>query len=142
LGALISSVLAFGALTVARVVFPVPSRLKRGEQRSARQQGFTRAYWLYMVAAACFGAMLLSYEFISFHLSSRGIVKEHCNAADRRRLRPSCQWHRAAARCDESTGLSGLAQPMGGWYAMRAGLVTHGTRRFDIVSSAALQVQS
>src|SRR5438046_2024764 len=69
---LISSLLALAALTVARVVFPVPSRLEREGRSTAQAKGFTRAYWFYMLAAAFFGAGLMSFEFVSYHLSSRG----------------------------------------------------------------------
>lgn len=69
---LISSVLALAALTAARVVFPVPARLEKEE--AARQEGFTASYWLFMVAGAVFAAGLLSYELISFYLSSNNIV--------------------------------------------------------------------
>jgi MFS family permease len=73
---LISSVLALAALTVARVTFPVPSRLEEGGPATARATGFTRAYWLYMVAGSCFAAGLMSFEFIAYHLSTTGAVKE------------------------------------------------------------------
>jgi MFS family permease len=43
-------VLAIGALTVARMNFPVPSRLE--EERTAPAGGFSRSYWLYMVLLA------------------------------------------------------------------------------------------
>ena len=72
---LISAVLAFVALIVARVLFPVPAKLEQGE-RTARAQRFTRAFWLYMVAAACFGAGLMSFEFISVHLARHRAVTE------------------------------------------------------------------
>lgn len=71
---LISASLAFVALIVARLLFPVPSRLE-GE-RTARAEGFTPAFWLYMIAAACFGAGLMSFEFISVHLASHRTVSE------------------------------------------------------------------
>ena len=69
---LISALLALAALTVARVVFPLPSRLETG--RTAQATGFTRSYWLYMLAGSCFAAGLMSFELISYHLSSTGIV--------------------------------------------------------------------
>jgi MFS family permease len=74
---LVSSLLALAALTVARVVFPVPSRLEQGHRSTAHTKRFTRAYWFYMLAAAFFGAGLMSFEFVSYHLSSRGTVTEH-----------------------------------------------------------------
>jgi MFS family permease len=73
---LISSVLALTALAVARVTFPVPSRLEVGGPPTAKAIGFTRAYWLYMVAGSCFAAGLMSFEFIAYHLSTNGTVGE------------------------------------------------------------------
>ena len=72
---LASSLLALATLTVARVIFPAPSQLEAGP--TAKAKGFTRSYWLYMVAAACFGAGLMSFELVSFHLSSTEIVTGH-----------------------------------------------------------------
>jgi predicted MFS family arabinose efflux permease len=69
---LISALSALAALTVARVVFPLPSRLETG--RTAQATGFTRSYWLYMLAGSCFAAGLMSFELISYHLSSTGTV--------------------------------------------------------------------
>ena len=72
---LISASLAFVALVVARILFPVPAKLEEGE-RTATAKGFTPAFWLFMVAAACFGAGLMSFEFISVHLASHRTVSE------------------------------------------------------------------
>ncbi len=71
---LVSSLFALVALTVARVFFPAPSHLEAGP--TAKATGFTKTFWLYTVAAACFGAGLMSYEFISYHFSSTGVVRE------------------------------------------------------------------
>ncbi len=69
---LISALLAFASVVAARMNFPLPSRLERG--RTAPAQDLTRAYWLYMVAGACFAAGLMSFELISYHFSKAGIV--------------------------------------------------------------------
>jgi MFS family permease len=71
---LISSVLAFGALVVARINFAVPSRLEEGS--TAPASGLSRSYWMYMAAAACFAAGLLSYELVAYHLATAKIVTE------------------------------------------------------------------
>jgi MFS family permease len=71
---LISSVLALASLMAARIGFPLPSRLEEG--RTAPAKGFTPSYWLFMLAAACFGAGLMSFELISYHLARAGIVSE------------------------------------------------------------------
>lgn len=74
---LISSLLALVALIVARIFFPVPSRLEAGGPSTAQAKGFTRSYWLYMIAGSCFAAGLMSFELVSFHLSSARIATEH-----------------------------------------------------------------
>src|ERR1041384_7721241 len=74
---LISSLLALATLVVARVIFPVPARLEAGGPATAHEKGFTRSYWLYMVAGSCFAAGLMSFELVSYHLSSTRIVTEH-----------------------------------------------------------------
>jgi predicted MFS family arabinose efflux permease len=70
---LISASLAFVALIVARLIFPVPANLEHAE-RTAKAERFTPAFWIYMVGAACFGAGLMSFEFISFHFANRHTV--------------------------------------------------------------------
>lgn len=69
---LLSSVLALASLAVARINFPLPSRLEEG--RTAPAHGFAASYWLYMAAGACFAAGLMSFELISYHLSATRIV--------------------------------------------------------------------
>ena len=71
---LTSSVLALGALVVARINFPVPSRLEQG--RTAPASGLGRSCWLYMVTAVCFAAGLISYELVGYHLATAKIVTE------------------------------------------------------------------
>ena len=66
---LISSLLALVALVMARIEFPVPSRLESGGPSTATAKGFTKSYWLYMVAGTCFAAGLMSFELIAYHLS-------------------------------------------------------------------------
>jgi MFS family permease len=74
---LTSSLLALVTLVLARVFFPVPSRLEAGGPATAQAKGFTRSYWLYMVAGSCFAAGLMSFELVSYHLSSNRIVTDH-----------------------------------------------------------------
>ena len=73
---LVSSLLALTSLVVARVVFPLPSRLEGPDDKANRPKAFTTAYWLYMVAGWLFAAGLMSFEFVSFHLSSTGTVTQ------------------------------------------------------------------
>ena len=73
---LVSSLLALTSLVVARVVFPLPSRLEEPDDKANRPKAFTTAYWLYMVAGGLFAAGMMSFEFVSFHLSSTGTVTQ------------------------------------------------------------------
>lgn len=71
---LISSLLALASLTVARIGYPVPADL--GEGVTAPEKEFTPAFWLYMTGGALFAAGLMSYELISFHLVSVGMISK------------------------------------------------------------------
>jgi len=71
---LASTLLALTSLAVARITFPVPSDMEG--KGSVRSVGFTTSYWLYMVGASFFAAGLMSFEFISYHLSSTKVVAE------------------------------------------------------------------
>jgi MFS family permease len=62
----ISSVLALVSLVVARKAYPTPVRLEKA--RTTRSGGYSRSYWLYMMAGTCFAAGMMSYELLSFHL--------------------------------------------------------------------------
>jgi MFS family permease len=72
-----SAVVALVALTAARIVFPVPSHLEQGGPPTAHADGFTRSYWLYMIAASLFAAGLMSFELVAYHLSITGAVSDH-----------------------------------------------------------------
>ncbi len=65
---LVSVVLALGTLSLARITFPVPSRLEVG--RTATETGFTRSYWLYSIAGAFFAMGVMSYELGAFYLAT------------------------------------------------------------------------
>jgi MFS family permease len=71
---LISSVLALATLVIARIGFPLTSRFEHEE--TAQAKGFTAAYWLFMSAATCFAAGLMSYELLSYHLTQTGMATE------------------------------------------------------------------
>jgi hypothetical protein len=72
---LISSSLALASLVVARISFPLPSRLEEGQTAPAR--GFTSSYWFYMAAGGCFAAGLMSYELLAYHFVTSRSLAEH-----------------------------------------------------------------
>ena len=69
---LCSALLALAALGVARFYFPDPSKLEIVPAAGAK--GFSRPYWLLMLAGSCVAAGLVSFELISYHFSKTGIV--------------------------------------------------------------------
>ncbi|HEX6938291.1 MAG TPA: MFS transporter [Longimicrobiales bacterium] len=71
---LIPATLALIALVAARIRFPVPSKLEH--HPAPTTGGFTRAYWLFLVAGACFAAGVMNFELIGFHISRSGVRPE------------------------------------------------------------------
>jgi MFS family permease len=71
---LITAMLTLAALSAARFIFPLPSDLEKTP--AATTKGFTKRYWLLMVAGGFFAAGLLSYELIAFHLARTNAVSK------------------------------------------------------------------
>jgi len=65
---LISSLLALAFLVVARIGYPLPSKLESFAGETAPEKSLTKSYWLYMVAGSLFAIGILSYELVAFHL--------------------------------------------------------------------------
>jgi len=72
---LIPSCLALFFLIVARIRFPVPKHFEEAKDHPTQRE-FSRAYWIYMIAGACFAAGLMSYELVSFHLLKTNLISE------------------------------------------------------------------
>ena len=72
----VSAALSLLSVVGARIKFPMPSKLEGSHGATARAKGFSRAYWMYMAGGACFASGLMSYELISFYLSSIKLVTE------------------------------------------------------------------
>jgi MFS family permease len=73
---LLPATLAIFALALARTIFPIPSRLEQGGPATATSAGFTRSYWLYMIAGTFFACGIMSFEFVAYHLSQARIVDD------------------------------------------------------------------
>lgn len=72
---LVPALLTLVALVAAWRLFPAPSRLERSRHTSGGS--FSRRYWISSAAAACFGAGVMSFELVSYHLARTGVVGEH-----------------------------------------------------------------
>ena len=64
---------AYGLLLISSAL-TLLARLEQGGPWTARAIGFSRAYWLYMVAASCFAGGLMTFELLAFHLSRAGFA--------------------------------------------------------------------
>jgi MFS family permease len=82
----IPAVLALITLTVVRIQFPAPASFEQQQasapapsgqhQQTVGAEGFSRSYWLYLAAGACFAAGLMNFELISFHLSRSDATRD------------------------------------------------------------------
>jgi MFS family permease len=71
------AVVALLAVITARWIFPVPAKLEAGGPPTATRRELGPAYGLYTLAGALFAAGLMSFEFVSYHLSASGTATEH-----------------------------------------------------------------
>jgi MFS family permease len=72
---LISSILAFVFLTIARKTYPIPANLEEG--KTVQRGGFSTSYWLFMIAGTFFAMGMMSYELLAFHLIATKIISAH-----------------------------------------------------------------
>ena len=71
---LIPSLLTLLTLLTARFFFPHPRSL--AASHPVRVQGFSKAYWLYMIAGGCVAAGFADFSLIAFHFQKTGSVSE------------------------------------------------------------------
>ena len=71
---LIPAVLTISILVIARLFFPDPRSLDAS--RPLHVKGFSKTYWLYMVAAGCVAAGFADFSLIAFHFQKTGSVSE------------------------------------------------------------------
>ena len=72
---LIPALLALACLTVARILFPDPRdfEIKKAEFKS---EGLPRAFWIYLIAAACVAAGYADFPLIAYHLKLKSIAAD------------------------------------------------------------------
>jgi len=69
---LIPAVLTIAIIFLARYFFPRPHDLEVGEK--IQTEHFPSAYWLYMIAAACFAAGFADFALIAYHFQKSAVV--------------------------------------------------------------------
>jgi MFS family permease len=71
---LIPALLTLAVLVIARFFFPNPRALQASQPIVV--QGFSKAYWLYMLAGGCVAAGFADFSLIAFHFQKTGVVSE------------------------------------------------------------------
>jgi MFS family permease len=71
---LIPALLTISVLLIARFFFPAPQDLRASHPMAVH--GFTKSYWLYMLAAGCVAAGFADFSLIAFHFQKSGTVPE------------------------------------------------------------------
>ncbi|HEV2339423.1 MAG TPA: MFS transporter [Patescibacteria group bacterium] len=74
---LISAVLCFVTLILARILYPRPQDLEKKEAIPLRTKGFSSAYWFSVIAGACIAAGFVDFSLISFHFQKTHIISSH-----------------------------------------------------------------
>lgn len=64
---LISALMCLGVLVVARLFFPKPEILEKKTAVSMETKGFSKTYWLYLVAGSLIAAGFVDFSLIAFH---------------------------------------------------------------------------
>jgi predicted MFS family arabinose efflux permease len=71
---LIPALLCLGAVTVGRMCHPRPHELEKREPMKLAAKGFSKTYWLYVVAGALVAAGFADFSLIAFHFQKTGSV--------------------------------------------------------------------
>ena len=69
---LIPAILTIAIIFLARHFFPTPHDLEASEKIHAEH--FPRAYWFYMIAAACFAAGFADFALIAYHFQKSAVI--------------------------------------------------------------------
>ncbi|HTQ51054.1 MAG TPA: MFS transporter [Candidatus Acidoferrales bacterium] len=73
---LIPALLCLGAVAVARMRYPRPHELETRTPVKLQTKGFTKTYWLYVVAGALIAAGFADFSLIAFHFQKTGSVTQ------------------------------------------------------------------
>jgi len=74
---LIPALVAFSVLAFARQVYPNPHDLESATIK-LESKGFSRSFWLYLVAIGCVAAGYADFPLVAYHFKKVGTVPEYC----------------------------------------------------------------
>ncbi len=73
---LVPALLCVGTVTVARMLYPRPHELETREPTKLQAKGFSKTYWLYVVAGALIAAGYADFSLIAFHFQKAAVVAQ------------------------------------------------------------------
>lgn len=73
---LVSALLCLAVLIVASMLYRNPSEFEDRASQPSRDSGFSKAYWLYVIAGALIAAGFADFSLIAFHFQKSGTVSQ------------------------------------------------------------------
>ena len=73
---LIPALLCLCAVTIARIAYPRPHELEARQPVKLEARGFSKTYWLYVVAGALIAAGFADFSLVAFHFQKTGSVDQ------------------------------------------------------------------
>lgn len=73
---LIPALLCLGTVTAARILYPRPHELETRKPVKLEARGFSKTYWLYVVAGALIAAGFADFSLIAFHFQKAAVVAQ------------------------------------------------------------------
>ena len=77
---LVPALLCLGAVAVARMRYPRPHELETRTPVKLETRGFSKTYWLYVVAGALIAAGFADFSLIAFHFQKTGVGRAESRA--------------------------------------------------------------
>jgi predicted MFS family arabinose efflux permease len=71
---LISAVLCIAVLVTARLLYPKPHELEKKSAQLIKTKGFSKAYWIYVIAGACIAAGFVDFSLVALHFQQTKII--------------------------------------------------------------------
>jgi len=71
---LISAVLCLVVLIVARLLYPNPHELEKKSAEFIKTKGFSKAYWIYVIAGMCIAAGFVDFSLVALHFQQTKVI--------------------------------------------------------------------
>jgi predicted MFS family arabinose efflux permease len=73
----ISALLCLVVIIIARILYPRPHELEEKQATFLQPKGFSKAYWIYVLAGACIAAGFVDFSLIAFHFQQTKVISQN-----------------------------------------------------------------